>query len=251
MDRLVSLAPSVTSTLRAVGAVDRLVGVTAHCDVDDVPAVGGWLTPDLDRLDALDPDLVLSADPLQRDVRDAVRERGHRTFHHEPAILADVLDGFAAVGEVVDLPAEGRALADGAGHRVDAVRAATPDDPADRPVVYSEEWPDPPMAAGNWVPDAVEAAGGRYPFTAPGDRSAEVSREAVTAADPDHVVVHHCGFGEAAETDVVDRWGLDADVHVIDDAFLNQPGPRLVDGIERLAELLHGVSPTDPRFAPV
>ncbi|MDZ7701133.1 MAG: ABC transporter substrate-binding protein [Halobacteriales archaeon] len=241
MQRLVSLAPSATSTIQALGAADRLVGVTAHDDVEGTPAVGGWLSPDLDRLDGLAPDLVLTADPLQRDVRDAVEERGHASFHHEPATLADVLEGFEAVGEAVGLADAGAALSGDARARIDRVDAATPDEPADRPVVYCEEWPDPPMAAGNWVPEAVEAAGGRYPFADPGARSAEVGREAVVDADPEHVVIHHCGIGERASADVAERWGLDAAVHVVDDSLLNQPSPRLVDGIELLAERFHGI----------
>jgi iron complex transport system substrate-binding protein len=241
MQRIVSLAPSATSTVQAIGAVDHLVGVTAHCDVDDVPAVGGWLTPDLDRLDALEPDLVLTSDALQRDVRDAVDARGYRTFHHEPATLGDVLDGFKALGESIGRADAGEALRETAQHRIDRIRAETPSKPADRPVVYCEEWGDPPMAAGNWVPQAVEAAGGRYPFREPGERSAEVSRETVENAAPSHVVVHHCGFGERARGDVADRWDLDTEVHVIDDSMLNQPSPKLIDGIELLAGQFHGI----------
>ncbi len=242
MDRLVSLAPSATSTVRALGAADRLVGVTAHDDVDDVPALGGWLTPDLDRLADLDPDLVLTADPLQGDLNETVADRGHRTFHHEPSTLEDVLEGFAAIGEAIGLPEAGSELADTSRRRIQAVRDATPADPAARPVVYCEEWPDPPMAAGNWVPEAVAAAGGRYPFNDPGARSEPIERESVRDANPDRVVVHHCGVGQEATTDVTDRWELDAELHVIDDGLLNQPGPKLIDGIERLAALFHGVN---------
>lgn len=246
MQRLASLAPSATTTLEALGAGDRLVGVTAHDGVEGVPALGGWLNPDLDRLDELAPDLVLTADPLQHELSEAVADRGHATFHHEPATLPQVLEGFEAVGAAVGLAERGRKLADDARDRIDRVRAATPDDPAERPVVYCEEWPDPPMAAGNWVPEAVEAAGGRCPFVEPGARSAEVDPGVVLDAEPAHVVVHHCGFGERAEADVADRWGLEAAVHLVDDSLLNQPSPRLVDGIERLAGLLHGIDPSAP-----
>lgn len=249
MERLVSLAPSATSTVQALGAPDRLVGVTEHDDVDSVPDLGGWLTPDLDRLDDLDPDLVLTADPLQGDLHDAVADRGHRTFYHEPATLEDVLDGFAAIGDAIGLPEAGRNLAATSRRRIEAVRDATPADPAARPVIYCEEWPDPPMAAGNWVPEAVAAAGGRYPFNDPGARSEAIEREAVRGADPDHVVVHHCGVGEQATTDVTDRWELDAELHVIDDGLLNQPGPKLIDGVERLAARFHGVSPAPAEHA--
>jgi iron complex transport system substrate-binding protein len=241
MERLVSLAPSATSTVQALGAADRLVGVTEHDDLDDVPVVGGWLTPDLDRLDDLDPDLLLTADPLQQEIRDAVADRGYRTFHHEPITLDEVLGGFAAIGEAIGLPEAGQSLARANRDRIEAIRAATPDDAAARPVIYCEEWPDPPMAAGNWVPEAVTIAGGRYPFNDPGARSKPIAPETVTNADPAHVVVHHCGFGQDATADVTGRWELDADLHVIDDGLLNQPGPRLIDGVERLADLIHGV----------
>ena len=105
-------------------------------------------------------------------------------------------------------------------------------------MVYCEEWPDPPMAAGNWVPDVVEAAGGRYPFREPGERSAPVDGGAVRAAAPDRVVVHYCGRGAVEPPDLAARWGLDAPVTAFDDALLNQPSPRLLDGLERLTALL-------------
>jgi iron complex transport system substrate-binding protein len=89
------------------------------------------------------------------------------------------------------------------------------------------------------VPDVVAAAGGHYPFVESGDRSRRVTRETVEAADPDHVVLHLCGRGTAVEpATVTDRdWELDATVHVVDDALLNQPSPNLVDAAERLADL--------------
>jgi iron complex transport system substrate-binding protein len=97
------------------------------------------------------------------------------------------------------------------------------------------------MAAGNWVPDAVRAAGGRYPFVDPGERSREVDLAAVERATPDHVVVHVCGHGDRIDPATVEErdWAVDAPVHVIDDSLLNQPSPALIDGVERLARLFH------------
>ena len=241
--RVVSLAPSVTATLTAMGASDLLVGATIHCDVDR-PVVGGWLNPDYDRVAELDPDLACTCDDLQADVRDELRERGYEVCHVAPATLAEVLDSFETLGAATGRPEAGERLAAHARGRLDRVRERTPDADADRPVVYCEEWSDPPMAAGNWVPEAVEVAGGRYPFVAPGDRSREVDADEVMAADPDHAVLHICGRGTRADPDAVrERWDLGAPVHVVDDSLLNQPSPRLVDGVERLAELLHGVAP--------
>ena len=261
VDRVVSLAPSATATLSAMGAGGTVVGVTVHCGLD-CPRVGGWLNPDYGRLADLDPDLVCTADPLQADVRDELRDRGYDVCHVEPATLDAVIDSFETLGRAAGRPEAGERLAASARDRLAAVRKRVPDGPtgadtadgidtaagahesdADpRPVVYCEEWGDPPMAAGNWVPEAVAAAGGRHPFCDPGDRSQEVTEARVAAADPDHVVIHHCGHGDRADPDILAErgWDLDAPVHVLDDDLLNQPSPALLDGIETLAELFHG-----------
>ena len=259
--RIVSLAPSATATLSAMGAGEAVVGVTVHCGLDR-PQVGGWLNPDYDRLADLNPDLVCTADPLQADVRDELRDRGYNVCHVEPATLDAVIDSFETLGRAAGRPEAGERLAASARDRLAAVRKRVPDGPtgadtadgidtaagahesdADpRPVVYCEEWGAPPMAAGNWVPDAVAAAGGRDPFCDPGDRSREVSQERVEAANPDYIVIHHCGHGDRVDPDLIDDrgWDVDASITVLDDDLLNQPSPTLLDGIETLAELFHG-----------
>ena len=256
--RVVSLAPSATATLAALGAAECLVGVTHHCDPpatagsahDTSPVVvGGWTTPAFDRVEALSPDVVFTSDGLQAEVAAECRERGLPVSHREPATLDDVLTGFRTRAESVDRPAAGDRLVAAARARLDRVAAAAADRP--RPIVYCEEWSDPPMAAGNWVPDAVAAAGGAYPFVEAGSRSREVDPEAVVAADPDHVVVHICGHGERVDpATVAERDWIDAPVHVIDDSLLNQPSPVLVAGIERLAALFGVVDPDSVPDAP-
>ncbi|WP_276300292.1 helical backbone metal receptor [Halorussus lipolyticus] len=241
-ERIVSLAPSATEILQALDGSDLLAGVTHHCEAD-APAVGGWLNPDYDAIADRDPDLVLTADDLQADIAADLRERGHEVYHAAPATLEEVVESFADLGEAVGLPDEGSALARRARSRLARVDRLTPDD--DHPVVYCEEWSEPPMAAGNWVPEAVEAAGGRYPFVSPGERSREVSTAEVETAGPDHVVLHVCGHGDRADPEDITRrdWDLPAiergNVHVLDDSLLNQPSPRLVEGIETLAVKLH------------
>lgn len=248
--RVVSLAPSATATLAAMDAADRLVGVTQHCPVDasaEDPArptlIGGWLNPDPDRIDGLDPDLVLTSDALQAEIAEDLDDRGFDVHHSEPATLQEAIDSFVDLGIAIDRSAAGKALAAGSRDRLDAVERALANSVSrnDRPVVYCEEWSDPPMAAGNWVPDVVEAAGGHYPFLDAGERSREIDGDAVVAADPDHVILHVCGHGERSDPAVVRGrdWSLDAPVHVIDDSLLNQPSPALIDGVETLARLFH------------
>jgi iron complex transport system substrate-binding protein len=246
--RLVSLAPSATATVAAMGAADELVGVTVHCDPGDgadPERVGGWLNTDFDAVEALSPDLVLTSDALQQDTRDELRERGLSVHHSEPGTLDEAVEEFAALGRAIGHADAGTELAADARDRLRAVRERVADEP--RPTVYCEEWADPPMAAGNWVPEAVGAAGGAYPFAEPGERSGEVSREEVVDADPDYVILHPCGKGDRADPDEFRErgWELDADIHVVDDSLLNQPSPKLITGIERLATILHGVDPAD------
>ena len=115
------------------------------------------------------------------------------------------------------------------------------------------EWVDPPFGAGHWVPDLVTAAGGRPVAAHPGDRSAPTTWAAIAAARPEVAVVAPCGFrldGAAAQAEQVARqlpgtpvWAIDADGLVV------RPGPRLVDGVEALAAILHpglgGAAPAD------
>jgi len=255
--RIVSLAPGATATLAAMGAAESLVAVTNHAPEAALDAdperLGGWLDPDLDRVAALEPDLVLTGDALQSDVAAALAERDLPAFHRTPETLSAVVDSFAALGAAVDRPAAGRALRDRCRARLDRVADAVAG--RERPTVYCEEWPDPPMVAGNWVPAAVAAAGGRYPLVDAGERSRAVDPEAVAAADPDRVVLHYCGYGDRADPDAVrgrEGWELDGvPIHVLHDDLLNRPSPELVDGVERLAALLHGVDVGDDHLAGV
>jgi iron complex transport system substrate-binding protein len=241
-NRVVSLAPSATEICRELDATDRLVGVTHHCPLDG-PAVGGWLNPDFDAVETCDPDLVLTADPLQADVRDELRDRGHRVVHVEPETLPEVVESFATVGRAVGNPDDGDELASRARSRIERVRRRVEGRAA--PVVYCEEWSTPPTAAGNWVPDAVRAAGGEYPFLPAGERSREVDAETVEEAEPEHVFLHVCGRGERSDPEAVLQrdWDVPAietgSVHVLDDSLLNQPSPRLLNGIEAVARTLH------------
>jgi iron complex transport system substrate-binding protein len=105
------------------------------------------------------------------------------------------------------------------------------------------EWVDPPFTAGHWVPDLVTAAGGRPVAARPGGPSVQSSWDQIAAAGPEVVVVSPCGFhldGAAAQAELAARqlpglpvWAIDADGLVV------RPGPRLVDGVEALAAIVH------------
>src|SRR5262249_44862323 len=119
------------------------------------------------------------------------------------------------------------------------------------PRVAVVEWVDPPFTAGHWIPDLVSAAGGQPVAARPGAASVPATRAAVAAADPDYVVVAPCGYHLPGAIDQarsvalhlpgVPVWAIDADGIVV------RPGPRLIDGVEAIASIIHpGAVPGAP-----
>ncbi|GAB2935612.1 cobalamin-binding protein [Rhodococcus aerolatus] len=288
--RIVSLLPAATEVVYALGLADALVGVSFECDEperarrDNTVVVGGLdtagLTPgeidaavrarvaageDLytlhaDALAALAPDLVLTQDLCQvcalpgATVAEALGHLGTvaDVLTLDPHRLDDVLADIGRVGARTSRAPQAAALVAGLRGRLDAVAAAVAGRP--RPRVLVVEWVDPPFGAGHWVPDLVTAAGGEAVGARPGERSVPVTWDALRASAPDVVLVAPCGFhldGAAAQAALVAGelpgvpvWALDGDGLVV------RPGPRLVDGVEAIASVLHPDSvPAQPARA--
>jgi iron complex transport system substrate-binding protein len=173
----------------------------------------------------------------------------------DPQDLDEVLGSVLTLGTAVGRTGIADELVVQLRRRLAAVRSAVAGRAAVPVMVL--EWTDPPFTPGHWVPDMVAAAGGRAVLGAPGGRSVRTSWAAVAAAEPSVVVAAPCGFGlheshrlasEAIAAGVlpdVPVWAVDAN------ASFARPGPRLVDGVEALAAILHpdaGV-PLDPTLA--
>lgn len=199
-----------------------------------------------------DPDLILSQDLCRvcavasGDVEAAtLRLNCHAdVLQIDPQTLSDVLESIATIATAAHVAQRGIDVVAGLRGRLANVQSAVRERPRRR--VFILEWIDPPFGAGHWVPDLVTAAGGEPILACAGERSVSTTWEAITNAQPDVVVVAPCGFGleQASEQArlVLDRLPDDAEVWAIDaDAVMVRPGPRLVDGVEALASMLHGV----------
>jgi iron complex transport system substrate-binding protein len=168
----------------------------------------------------------------------------------DPTSLAEVFADIRRVGEVTGKTAEAEALLRGLYDRLDAVHDRVAGRPCPR--VVALEWLDPVFIGGHWVPEMIGIAGGTDALAQPGDHSRRLTWDEVRAADPDVLVVMPCGYDEAGARDqialIADRpeWQelravREGRVHPVDaNGCFSRPGPRLVDGIERLAELFHG-----------
>ena len=279
--RIVSLIPSATEILFAVGAGDDVVGVTFECDhpaqarerrvvssttlpegltpreIDDAVAHAVAAGKDLYRLDAgaladLDADLVVTQDLCAvcavdvTAVDDALAHLGcgAAVLTVDPHTLDEVLESVVAVGRATGHEGAALTLVGSLRDRLDAVRSRVRGRPRARVVVL--EWTDPPYAPGHWIPEMVTAAGGEPVLGTAGEKSVRVTWDAVHAAAPDVVVVAPCGFDRAEaqrQADRLEAAGLlppGVVVHAVDaNGQWARPGPRLVDGIEELAALLH------------
>jgi iron complex transport system substrate-binding protein len=277
--RIASLLPSATEIVYALGLQDRLAAVTFECDepvsartdhrvVVTGADTSGWSPAEIDAyvrarraegvdlytldegaLADVDPDLVLTQDlcrvcalPTDR-VDEALAHLGCRAdvVTLDPHTLDDVLASVERVAAAADVVERGAAVVAGLRARLDAV-ATTLGDRA-RPRVAVVEWVDPLFTGGHWIPDQVAAAGGRPVGMHPGTPSGPSGWDALREERPDVVLVAPCGFGldgAAEQAEVVARELPDAQVWAVDgNAVVVRPGPRLVDGVEALASVLH------------
>ena len=163
--------------------------------------------------------------------------------------IAGIFDDIERVGEAIGRAREASRLVTSLRERIERVRERVAGER--RPTVVTLEWLDPLFSAGHWVPEQVAAAGGTEAIGRANARSTEITLDDVAAADPDYVLIVPCGFDAArarAESGVLtadERWSRlravrEARVFTLDgNAYFSRPGPRVVDGIEQLASLLH------------
>ena len=276
-----SLLPSTTEILFAIGAGDDVVGVTFECDhpaearsrtIVSTSAMPEGLAPaeidafvasamsrgeDLYRLDegalsGLDADLVVTQDLCAvcavdvSVVDDALAHLGctAEVLTIDPHTMDEVFDSIGTLGKATGREAEATELVASLRDRLSAVRRRVAN--RARPRVMLLEWTDPPFAPGHWVPEMIEAAGGRPLLGTAGEKSRRVTWEQVHAADPDVIVVAPCGYDRAGAQALADQLvaggALPAGVpvHAVDaNAAWARPGTRLVEGVEELAGLLH------------
>jgi iron complex transport system substrate-binding protein len=243
--------PAVTGPKFAVTGTSRQIDERVKVILEEGLSV---YRVDAAALDALAPDVIVtqaqcavcavSLADVEEAARCFVRSRP-RVVSLEPNALADVWADIERVAEALGAPERGRALVAGLRGRVDAIAERARARPPRRVAVI--EWIDPLMTAGNWMPELCALAGGVSLFGEAGKHSPYLSWEALCAADPEVIVVTPCGFELArtrAELPVLaalpgyDR--LAARVVLADgNAFMNRPGPRLVESLEILAEILH------------
>jgi len=247
--RIISLAPSLTEILYALGAGDAVVGVTDYAtyppEVEIKPSVGGGINPNLEVIVALKPDLIfVSADANRWDTITQLEQLQIPVFGVKPVGVEGVFVSIAKVGEVVGRRQEaGRLIAD-MRRRMATVSEKVQDLP--RPEVLYVVWIDPLIVAGRGtvINGLIDVAGGANVVRTPG--FSRYSLEQVVVHEPDVIILALDG-GVPEDREVLRRlpgWRemravREGGVRVIDANLINRPGPRIVEAVELLGHLLH------------
>jgi iron complex transport system substrate-binding protein len=252
--RVVSLQPSITVTLRDLGLLDRLATCTKYC-ADLCPEIkagncriveDSW-SAKAEQILAAEPDLVVASVPYRMESLAEIMKTGVPCLCLSPKSLNDVYADILHIARIVSSPQPGEAearaqkLVETMQQEIEAVRHKAAD--LKKPLVYCEEWGKPLILSQPWVAELVEAAGGEF-FGEPGRQTTD---EEVAAADPDVVVAAWCGAGDRVPLDkIITRRGWEqtkaarqSRVYCINDEFLNTPASTLLDGLKALAAAIH------------
>jgi cobalamin transport system substrate-binding protein len=242
-ERIVSLAPSITETLFALGLADRVVGVTTFCDYPPEAAqkekVGDTLRPNLERIVALKADLAIvsTASQLESFIS-RLEEVGIPVYISNPRNLDRVLDSTERIAELADAAESGSQLVKTLRARIDAIENKVAG--RSRPNVFLLLGSEPLITAGGgaFITDLINRAGGRSISADEKADYPQYSLETVIARQPDIIFLQ---AGEAALPRVLEQTSAAraGRVYHINDDLLLRPGPRIVEGLEQMAQKIH------------
>jgi iron complex transport system substrate-binding protein len=263
-NKIISLAPSSTEILFALGLGDKVVAVTnydnypynfsAWIAAGNMTSVGAFEEPNIEVIASLDPDLILATGGVQKETVDTLRNLGYKVLVFDPANIAGVFKNIEVVGNATGKSAEATSLVNNLNSRIEAVvnkvAAAT-----SKPKVYYEVWYDTTSlwSAGSkaWQNELIEKAGGINIFADQPLDYFQSSAEAVVSRNPDVIVLPAGGMGEQtpfwgslAEVKARPAWNSISAVqndrlYQIDSDVIQRAGPRVADAIEALARFFH------------
>lgn len=243
--RIASLSPAVTEILFALGQGGQIVCTDRFSDfpeaAKDIPHLRDHQKISSADLATFEPELVFTGTVIQEKLAAELRMANFSCVHFDTRTVHSIHKCIRQIGLLLSCEPEAESLILGMQQGLNDVRRKASLLPA-RMKVYIEEWHDPPMVSGNWVPEIVHLAGGQqFPIPA-GELSRKVTLEEVREFNPDLIVISWCGAGLLADSSLLterDGWEelravAEGNVKVIDDSLLNRPGPRLTEGARRL-----------------
>jgi iron complex transport system substrate-binding protein len=247
--RIVSIAPSITELVFAIGAGEKLVGVDSESNfpaqAKSIEKVGTYISPSLEMIIALKPDLLLVSDLTPQQVIDTIENRGIKVFAVAPKSIDGVAESMRKLGIVLGTDDEAERAAESFEQRVSAVERKTAL-AKEKPRVYLEYFPYWTFGPGSFGNDLITRAGGINIGKRLKSPYAEVSDEFVVSENPDVIIITEGKHSTTTISSVRERQGwkdIDAvksnRVYYIDDDLVSRPGPRTADALEELYSILH------------
>jgi len=254
-ERIVSLAPGNTEIVYALGLEERLIGVTEFCNypqaAKDKPKVGGFSTVDIEKVVETQPDLILAANIHKEEVIPRLEGLGLTVLALEPKTLDEVLDAITLVGKCTDKQEGATQLVAEMEKRIKAITDKTENlTQGEKPRVFYIIWHNPLMTVGSEtrIHQLIEAAGGTNIAQNLSEEYPTMSLEAVIMANP-QIIIAGSGMGGGASLPyqfalAEERFGgmearINNRIYEIDTDLVGRPGPRIVDGLEQLAKIIH------------
>ena len=254
-ERIVSLAPSNTEIVYALGLQDKLVGVTEYCDYPEAaqqkPKIGGFSDVDIEKVVAMEPDLVLAANMHKDEITPELERLGITVLTIDPKTIDDVLLAIDLIGLAMGHRETAAAVTAEMANRIEAVTSKTAAlSDAQRMKVLYIVWHDPLMTVTSItrIHQMITKAGGINIAADLGGDYPTISLEAVLMADPQVIIAgsgHGSGQGVPFQFALTEprlaevEAKLQNRIYEIDADLTSRAGPRIVQGLEKMAEFIH------------
>ncbi len=259
--RIVCLTEETTETLYLLGEGDRVVGISGYTvrppEARQKPKISSFLHARYQKIEALQPDLILAFSDLQAEITNDLVKRGYPVFTFNQRSVAEILQMIRVLAGIVGVPEKGHALAEQLEQGLDAIRESAAALPR-RPTVFFEEWYDPLISGIRWTEELVAIAGGDPIFPelegASLAKDRIVTSEQVIARAPEVIIGSWCGKPVRKER-IASRQGWqdvpavkNAHIYEVKSTYILQPGPAaLTEGVSRVHDVIRRVAATMER----
>ncbi len=251
-ERIVSLAPSNTEILYALGLEEKIVGVTDYCDYPEAAKnkekIGGFSEPNIEKIVSVKPDLVVATNMHQKSVEE-LEKLNIPSVVLDPKDFDEMFASIEIIGKATGQQDEALTLIKNLKARMENVEDVVAKVKLDkRPKVYYEIWPSPITTSGpgTFVDDIIQRAGGENIAKDAQKAYPQYSQEMIIDKNPDFIIFSHHGSSNQSIEDVITRQGWEninaiknKKVFYLDENLVQRATPRLVDGLEKFVEILY------------
>ena len=249
--RIVSLAPNVTEILFGLGLDEEIVGVSIHCNFPEKAKrkvrVGSYISLDFEKIASLNPDLIIATGAGNtRDMVDRLGKLGFQTYVVYPKNFKDILLSIAHIGQVVNRGKKAKAIIEGMRRRSERVIELTQDLPRPKVLVQIGDVPIVTVGKGSFADDLVRLAGGENIAGKEKEVYPRLGMEEILKRSPEVIVISSMD-PKGDYQKILQEWTRwktipavkNGRIYLIDSDLLDRPSPRIIDGLEELARVLH------------